>query len=110
MSIPIVRHTSDFFGYGADGYNEFGYNQSGTDRSGNKSVILKWLTADDVLAFSHTDNVRLLSHARRWLANSNIDSTKLQQIFINSRDDKEYRNGIITVSYTHLTLPTNREV
>ena len=25
-------------------------------------------------------------------------------------DDDEYERGTITVSYTHLTLPTNREV
>jgi hypothetical protein len=98
MPVPIVRHTSNFFDCKGDGYNELGYNQSGADRSGYKPVVLKWSTPEDVLAFDHADDKRLLDHAKRWLGQCNIDSTKLQKILINSRDDNEYRNGIV-ISY-----------
>ena len=98
MTAPIVRHTSDFFAYGADGFNEFGYSQSGIEKSGYKAVILKWSAPDDVLAFDHSNNARLLDHAQRWLGTCSIDSGKLQKIFIHSRDDDEYRNGIV-ISY-----------
>ena len=42
--------------------------------------------------------------------NRNTNSTEINQISFKELDEKSSRAATLPVSYTHLTLPTNREV
>ena len=77
----------------------------------SKTVYTGILTADEANSFLlKSDGSHVLEENRIWggyikhWAGQNVCARLLRQ--------KDYENGdpIVTVSYTHLTLPTNREV
>ena len=51
-----------------------------------------------------------IASARNLLANGELSSRELTQDHVSAVSKAGVLNAIITVSYTHLTLPTNIEV